>query len=103
MADLIDRIQGTAPRPKLPIHQFAATLGEYCRGVMTAAEITTSFDFQGLEQVDFMALLVGIDSKGNLDKKLQFVLEIGDVCYLAEQPNLGMYATKTAIRARLVI
>lgn len=102
MADLIDRIQGTdATRPKLPMHQFAAALAEYARGRLTRAQLATAFDLQGSEATQATALADAMDAKSGTTNKMLYSQEIADVAYFAEQPELGIYATKAAIKTRL--
>jgi hypothetical protein len=106
MADLLDRIQGNdtaeaAGRPKIPLEQFMAALGEYARSHFTRQQISTAFDLQGDEVTQAGLLADAIDSKTGAANKAVYVLEIRDVLALAETPELGAYTTNATIKTRL--
>jgi len=100
MADLIDRIQGIEPRPKIPVHQFCAAIDEYARGNLTRAQIVAAFDLQGSEATQAGQLADLIDAQTTAATKLNLVISIEDVFVLTEQPDLGLYDTKAKIATR---
>ena len=89
MADLIDRLSGTATggRPKLHSHQFVAGLRLYALGKWTAAEAKEAFDLQGAELTQANLVISELDSRVGTTAKILYVLQVGAVANMLEEGN----------------
>lgn len=97
-----DDLNGTSP--KLPVHQFQATLAEYGRGRLTGAQaqaIVSSLSGAPLTpaEVSEAQTLLGTVT-GSATAKLARVTEIDHVLVLAESRAPG-YSTPAEVKARL--
>ena len=104
MADLIDRLAGTATdRPKLPVHQFIAGLRLYAAGLATKAEIAADWDLQGDEATQAAALATVVDGKGTAANKALYALQVDAVCMLLEhhQDHIVHNADGTVNKAKV--
>lgn len=90
---LYDRLLGTVP--KIPVHQFAAALGEIKRGRVTALQVATSFGLDAGEQTEAATLFARFN---DLVDPLTSA-ELHEVLLLAEQGRA--YGTVTSLKNRL--
>lgn len=101
---LYERLMGEDVLPKIPIHQFQATVGEFARGRLTAAQANAIIgQISGVpltagELTEAQTLLNTVT--GAATAKLARAKEIDDVLMLAELLVAG-YSTPAEVRARL--
>ena len=106
---LYPRLLGTDSRPKIPIHQFQATVCEWGRGKLNGTQanaIVTAVSGTGLdsgETTDATALVATIptgSTTANQAARANRLLEINHVFLLAEARAPG-YSTEAELRAKL--
>jgi hypothetical protein len=100
---LYDRLIGTES-PKIPVHQFQATLGEFARNRMNGAQAQAAIEFVSGAPLDQTATaeaqtLLGTVS-GSATARLARVTEIDHVLMLAEVGVSG-YNTAALLKTRL--
>jgi formyltetrahydrofolate hydrolase len=88
---LIERLMGLE-EPKIPVHQFQATIAEWARGSITGAQAQVILSARGGQVL----------SSAEVAARAMRLIEIDQVFLLAEY-GVTPYNTAAAVRARLGI
>ena len=101
---LYERLMGLDVAPKIQVHQFQATVGEFARGRLTLAQAQAVIDtlsgapLSASEITEAQTLLGTVT--GSATAKLARAKEIDDVLLLAEELAPG-YGTPALVKTRL--
>lgn len=100
---LYDRLMGLA-EPRIPVHYFSATMGEFARGRITGGQAQAIINAASgaplsPSEVTEATTLLGTIT-GSATVKIARAKEIDDVLMLAEQ-NFAPYDTPALVKARL--
>jgi hypothetical protein len=107
---LIERLMGLE-EPKIPVHQFQATIAEWARGSITGAQAQVILSARGgqvlssAEVAEAQALVATVPTGGQAAQvaaRAMRLIEIDQVFLLAEY-GVTPYNTAAAVRARLGI
>jgi hypothetical protein len=83
MADLFDRIAAIGDRPRIPMHQFVASMSLYALNeIPTAAEAFSNFDLIGDELIQAQSLVTTIDGIADLTLRMRHIEQTKSCFYL---------------------